>query len=45
LAAKDNDGPENGAPFDFSISSEASFEIKTKFGISGLLNYKLTLFL
>jgi len=38
LAAKDNDGPENGAPFDFAISNDASYEIKTKFGISGLLN-------
>lgn len=38
LTAKDNDGPENGAPFDFFISSDASYEIKTKFGISGLLN-------
>lgn len=35
LAAKDNDGPENGAPFAFSISSDASFEIQTKFGING----------
>lgn len=39
LKAKDIDGPENGAPFLFSISSDASYEIKTKFDIIGLLSY------
>lgn len=38
LTAKDNDGPENGLPFHFSISSEAPYEILTKFDINGLLN-------
>lgn len=41
LTAKDNDGPENGAPFIFSISSDASFEIQTKFGINGLYYFNL----
>lgn len=36
LSAKDNDGPENGAPFSFSISADASYEIQTKFAISGM---------
>ncbi|XP_025422894.1 DE-cadherin isoform X3 [Sipha flava] len=44
LTAKDNDGPENGAPFIFSISSDASFEIQTKFGINGVELNALTSF-
>ncbi|XP_025194494.1 DE-cadherin isoform X1 [Melanaphis sacchari] len=44
LSAKDNDGPENGAPFEFFISSDASYEIKTKFGISGVELQALTTF-
>jgi len=35
LSAKDNDGPENGAPFKFAIASSASSEIQSKFGVSG----------
>ncbi|XP_050421332.1 DE-cadherin isoform X2 [Adelges cooleyi] len=35
LNAKDNDGPENGAPFEFAISPDAPYEIQTKFAISG----------
>lgn len=35
LVAKDYDGPENGEPFRFQISSSASPEIQSKFGISG----------
>lgn len=35
LIAKDNDGPENGAPFTFSIATTATPEIKEKFGVSG----------
>lgn len=38
LEAKDNDGPENGAPFRFQIASSASPEIQSKFGVSGKLN-------
>lgn len=38
LEAKDNDGPENGAPFKFQIASSASPEIQSKFGVSGKLN-------
>lgn len=37
LIAKDYDGPENGAPFKFSISNSASSEIQSKFGVSGKL--------
>ncbi|XP_050545953.1 DE-cadherin isoform X3 [Daktulosphaira vitifoliae] len=44
LQAKDNDGPENGAPFEFSISPDASYEIQTKFGISGSELQALTTF-
>lgn len=38
LVAKDYDGPENGEPFRFQISSSASPEIQSKFGISGKSN-------
>lgn len=44
LNAKDNDGPENGAPFDFSISPDAPYEIQTKFSISGVELLALTTF-
>lgn len=35
LIAKDNDGPDNGPPFSFSIASSASSEIQSKFGVNG----------
>lgn len=37
LIAKDNDGPENGPPFTFSLANSASEEIRTKFDILGML--------
>ncbi|CAB0007597.1 unnamed protein product [Nesidiocoris tenuis] len=35
LVAKDNDSPENGPPFTFSISRKASEDIKRKFDVRG----------
>ncbi|RZF45194.1 hypothetical protein LSTR_LSTR009965 [Laodelphax striatellus] len=35
LIAKDNDGPENGRPFAFSIAPDANPDIVSKFGIQG----------
>lgn len=38
LSAKDNDGPDNGPPFKYTIANSANSEIRSKFGVSGKLN-------
>ncbi|XP_054263289.1 DE-cadherin-like [Macrosteles quadrilineatus] len=35
LSAKDNDGPDNGPPFKYTIANSANSEIRSKFGVSG----------